>query len=143
MSRGVNKVILIGNLGGDPELKYTQNGHAVATFNVATTERRPDKDNNWTDHTEWHRVVTWRKLAETVGEYLKKGSQVYIEGRIQTRQWEDKDGVKRYQTEIVAQNLQMLGRRSDDDAPAAADNFPVEPEPDQESGGEESSELPF
>ena len=140
MSRGVNKVILIGNLGGDPELRYTPNGHAVATFNVATTERRPDKDSNWTDHTEWHRVVTWRKLAETVGEYLKKGSQVYIEGRIQTRQWEDKEGIKRYTTEIVAQNLQMLGRRSDD-ASAPADDFPAEP--DQESGGDESSDLPF
>ncbi len=142
MSRGVNKVILIGNLGGDPELRYTPNGHAVASFNIATTEGRKDKDGNWNDHTEWHRVVTWNKLAETAGEYLKKGSQVYIEGRIQTRQWEDKEGVKRYQTEIVAQNLQMLGRRSDG-APAATDDFPAEPEPDKESGGDESSDLPF
>ncbi len=140
MSRGVNKVILIGNLGQDPELKYTPNGHAVSTFSIATTEGRKDKDGNWNDHTEWHRVVTWNKTAETAGEYLKKGSQVYIEGRIQTRQWDDKEGVKRYTTEIVAQNLQMLGRRSDG-APAPTDDFPAEP--NQESSGDESSDLPF
>ena len=113
MARGVNKVFLIGNLGADPDLRYTPNGAAVASFSVATTEGRKDKDGNWKDHTEWHRVVTWNKLAETAGEYLKKGSQVYIEGRIQTRQWDDKEGVKRYTTEIVAQNLQILGRKTD------------------------------
>ena len=113
MARGVNKVFLIGNLGADPDLRYTPNGAAVASFSVATTEGRKDKDGNWKDHTEWHRVVTWNKLAETAGEYLKKGSQVYIEGRIQTREWDDKEGVKRYTTEIVAQNLQILGRKTD------------------------------
>ncbi len=142
MARGVNKAILIGNLGSDPELRYTPNGHAVATFNIATNERRPDKDGNFQDHTEWHKVVAWRKLAETVGEYLKKGSQVYIEGRIQTRKWEDKEGVTRYQTEIVAQNLQMLGgRRPEGSAEPGGEELTDEPPEDAAAEGD--SDLPF
>lgn len=140
MARGVNKVILIGNLGGDPELRYTPNGTAVASFSLATTEGRKDKDGNWNDHTEWHRIVAWSKLAETVGEYLKKGSQVYIEGRLQTRQWEDKEGVKRYTTEVVTQNLQMLGRRSEGSS-AAAPDFPDESA--EPKGEDENTDLPF
>ncbi len=111
MANGVNKVILIGNLGSDPELKYTPNGTAVATFSIATNERWKDKEGNFKDHTEWHRIVAWRKLAEIVGEYLKKGSQVYVEGRLRTRTWEDQNGMKRTSTEIVADSMQMLGRR--------------------------------
>jgi single-strand DNA-binding protein len=106
----VNKVILIGHLGADPEVKYTPSGVAVATFRVATTERWKDKNSGETqDRTEWHRIVAWRRLGEIVGEYLHKGRQVYIEGRLQTRSWQDQDGNKRWTTEIVAQNLQMLG----------------------------------
>lgn len=145
MSRGVNKAILIGNLGNDPELKYTPNGIAVASFSLATNERRQDKDGNYKDYTEWHRIVAWRKLAETVGEYLKKGSQVYIEGKIQTRQWEDQNGVKRYQTEIVAQNLQMLGRRPSD--ASAGDSVPESVNQESSSvrdkDDDEEDDLPF
>jgi single-strand DNA-binding protein len=106
----VNKVILIGHLGADPEVKYTPNGVAVANFRIATTERWKDKNSGETqDHTEWHRIVAWRRLGEICGEYLHKGRQVYIEGKLQTRSWEDQDGNKRWTTEIVAQNMQMLG----------------------------------
>ena len=93
MVQGVNKVILIGNLGADPELRYTPNGTAVADFRIATTERWKDKEGNSQDRTEWHRIVVWCKLAEVAGEYLKKGSQVYGEGRLRTRSWEDQNGV--------------------------------------------------
>jgi single-strand DNA-binding protein len=104
---GVNKAILLGHLGKDPEIRYTPNGTAVATFSLATTERYKDED-----RTEWHRVVAFGRLAEIIGEYLAKGRQVYIEGRIQTRDWEDRDGNKRYTTEIVANQMQMLGSPS-------------------------------
>jgi single-strand DNA-binding protein len=104
---GVNKAILLGHLGKDPEIRYSPNGMAVATFSLATTERYKDED-----RTEWHRVVAFGRLAEIIGEYLAKGRQVYIEGRIQTRDWEDRDGNKRYTTEIVAQQMQMLGSPS-------------------------------
>lgn len=106
---GVNKVILIGNLGADPEVRYTAGGTAMATFRLATTDQWTNKDGEKTDRTEWHRVVAWKRLGEICGEYLHKGSQVYIEGKLQTRSWEDRDGVKRYTTEIVAQAMQMLG----------------------------------
>jgi single-strand DNA-binding protein len=112
MARGVNKVILIGNLGKDPELRYTQNGTAVANFTLATTDSWT-KDGETQERTEWHTIVAWAKLAEICGQYLTKGRQVYIEGRIQTRKWEDRDGNTRYTTEIVAQNMQMLGSRGD------------------------------
>lgn len=103
----INKAILIGNLGADPEVRYTQNGAAVANFNIATTETWV-KDGNKEERTEWHRIVAFGKLGEICGEYLSKGSKVYIEGRIQTRQWDDKDGNKRYTTEIVARDMKML-----------------------------------
>jgi single-strand DNA-binding protein len=109
----VNKVILVGNVGRDPELRYTQGGQPVASFSIATNERFKDKDGNWKDRTEWHRIVAWGRLAEVCGEYLRKGSQVYVEGRIQTRDWEDKEGNKRQTTEIVILSMQMLGRRGD------------------------------
>ena len=107
----VNKVILIGNLGADPELKYTPNGAAVANLSLATIDTWKDNDGNKQERTEWHRVIVWKKLAEITAEYLKKGSKVYFEGRLQTRSWEDKDGVKRYTTEVVADNMVMLGQK--------------------------------
>jgi len=109
----VNKVILVGNLGKDPELRYTPSGAAVATFSLATTERYKDKDGNRQDKTEWHNIVVWRQLAEICGKYLHKGKQVYIEGKIQTRSYDDRDGNKRYITEIVADQMHMLGSRDD------------------------------
>lgn len=107
MSRSLNKVQLIGNLGKDPELKYTPSGVAVATFSIATSESWKDQDGNQQEKTEWHNIVAWRKLAEICGEYLKKGKKVYLEGKLQTRNYE-KDGIKRYVTEIVADQLIML-----------------------------------
>ena len=112
--KSVNKAILIGNLGKDPEVKYTPNGTAIAKFSLATNERYKDKEGNWQDRTEWHNVVAWQRLAEIVGEYCKKGGKVYIEGRIQTRSWDDKEtGQKKYMTEIVAQDLVLLGGRGE------------------------------
>ncbi len=108
MARGVNKVILIGNLGKDPEVRYTQGGTAVCNFSLATTERQK-KGDEWVDHTEWHNIVLFGKSAENANQYLKKGSTCYIEGRIQTRKWQDKEGKDRYTTEILAQNIQFLG----------------------------------
>ena len=107
---GVNKVILIGRLGKDPEMRYTPDGAAIANFTIATSEEWKDKKTvEKQERTEWHRIVAFRRLGEICGEYLSKGSQVYIEGRIQTRDWQDKDGNKRYTTEIVASQMQMLG----------------------------------
>ncbi len=106
---GVNKVILIGHLGADPEIRYTADGTAVATFRLATTRRWTNKDGERVDQTEWHRIVAWRRLGEICAQYLSKGKQVYIEGRLQTRSWEDRDGNKRWTTEIIADEMQMLG----------------------------------
>ncbi len=110
---GVNKVILVGNLGADPEIRYTADGTAVATFRIATSRRWTNKDGERVEQTEWHRIVAWRRLGEICAQYLSKGKQVYIEGRLQTRSWEGKDGNKRWTTEIIAENLQMLGRPGD------------------------------
>lgn len=104
----VNKVILIGRLGKDPEVRYTPDGTMVTNFNMATDEQRKDKNGEKIQKTEWHKIVTWGKLAEICGNYLVKGKLVFVEGRIQTRSWEDKEGVKRYTTEIIASNMQML-----------------------------------
>ena len=109
----VNKVILVGNLGKNPEVRYTQGGAAVANMTLATTERYTDKSGQKQEQTEWHRVVAFGKLAEICAQYLTKGRQVYFEGRIQTRQWQDQQGQKRYTTEIVATNMQMLGSRGE------------------------------
>lgn len=107
---GVNKAILVGNLGADPEVRYTASGTAVTSFNIATNERWNDRaTGEKQERTEWHRIVAWGKLGEICGEYLSKGKQVYIEGRIQTRSWDDRDGNKRYTTEIVAREMVMLG----------------------------------
>lgn len=104
----VNKAIIVGNLGADPELRYTQGGQPVCTLRIATNERWNDKEGNTQERTEWHRIVVWGRQAENCEKYLSKGRQVYVEGRIQTREWDDKDGNKRYSTEIVAQNVQFL-----------------------------------
>jgi single-strand DNA-binding protein len=118
MARGINKVILVGNLGRDPEVRYSPNGQAVANITLATSESWKDKTTgDKQEKTEWHRVVFFGKLAEIAGEYLKKGAQVYVEGRLQTRKWQDKDGADRYTTEIVANEMQMLGSRSGQGAP--------------------------
>ena len=114
MSKSVNKVILIGNLGKDPEVKFTPQGTAVAKLTLATEERSKDKDGNWNEKTEWHNVTLWSRLAEIAGEYLKKGGKVYIEGRLQTRSWDDKQtGQKKYMTEIIGQELVLLGAKTD------------------------------
>jgi len=110
----INKVILIGNLGADPEMRYTQNGTPVATFSLATTERRKGQDGQAQELTEWHRIVAWQRLAEICGEYLSKGSKVYIEGRLQTRKWKDNSGNDRYTTEIIAREMKMLSPRQND-----------------------------
>ena len=110
---GVNKVILVGNLGRDPEIRYTPDGTAVANFSIATSREWNDRNTGEKKkQTEWHRIVAFRRLAEICGEYLSKGSQIYIEGHLQTREWDDKEGNKRYTTEIVANQMQMLGSRS-------------------------------
>jgi single-strand DNA-binding protein len=110
MAKSVNKVILIGNLGKDPEVKYTPSGMAVANFTLATNERFKDKEGNWQDRTEWHSLVAFQRTAEIVGEYLKKGRSVYIEGKLQTRSWDDKEsGQKKYRTEILVNDLVLLG----------------------------------
>jgi single-strand DNA-binding protein len=112
--KSVNKVTLLGNLGKDPEVKYTPQGTAVAKLALATNERYKDKEGQWQDRTEWHNVVLWQRLAEIAGEYLKKGSKVYIEGKLQTRSWEDKQtNQKRYMTEVVANDLVLLGGRGE------------------------------
>lgn len=112
MARGVNKVILIGNLGRDPEVRYSPNGQAIATVTLATSESWKDKNSGEKqERTEWHRVVFFGRLAEIAGEYLKKGRSVYVEGRLKTRKWQDKDGVEKYTTEIIADQMQMLGGR--------------------------------
>ncbi len=112
MARGINKVILVGNLGKDPEIRYSASGAAIANITIATSDNWKDKQTGEKqERTEWHRVVFFNRLAEVVGEYLKKGSQVYVEGRLQTRKWQDKEGQDRYTTEIVASEMQMLGSR--------------------------------
>ncbi len=114
MAKSVNKVILVGNLGKDPEVKYTPSGVPVAKFSLATNERFKDKSGEWQDRTEWHNIVAWQRLAEIVGEYVKKGSKIYIEGRLQTSSWEDKQsGEKKYRTEVVANDLVLLSGRGE------------------------------
>lgn len=135
--RGINKVILIGNLGSDPELRYTASGTAVARFSVATTETYNDRDGNRQEQTEWHRIVAWRKLAEICGQYLSKGKQVYIEGRLRTTSYE-KDGIKRYTTEIEAREMLMLGAPGD--RPSSQEFEPPFPPPE---GRIPEDDIPF
>ena len=142
---GVNKVILVGHLGRDPELRYTQSGQAVANFSLATTESYGKRDGGREERTEWHRIVAWGRLAEICAEYLSKGRQVYIEGRIQTREWEDREGEKRRTTEIVARDMQMLGRRGET---VSTDESPGEPAEDAGTTGDSNTpqaddDIPF
>lgn len=140
---GVNKVILVGNLGKDPEVRYLQTGNAVCNLRLATTERRKDGENGWKDHTEWHEVVTWGKTAENVGQYCAKGKQLYIEGRLQTRQYKDKDGNERYKTEVVAENVQFLGGKGEGGARAPASSSTETGAPAATGDGFVEEKLPF
>lgn len=147
---GVNKVILIGNLGKDPELRYTPGGQPVASFSLATTERWNDKNGQRQDRTEWHNIVVWGKLAELVNQYLKKGRSAYVEGKITTRSWDDRDGVKKYRTEIVASQVQFLSAAGsgagNDSGPSVVDqNIPgFDMAPIEPNGGVSVDEdLPF
>ena len=147
----VNKVILVGNLGKDPELRYTGSGTAVCNFSLATTENYKDRDGNKQEKTEWHNIVIWRQLAEIAGKYLTKGKQVYLEGKIQTRSYDDRDGNKRYITEIVADQMQMLGRAGDDSGQRSQSHTPRRESGSQgQYGGgtgdyqfNDDSEIPF
>ena len=139
----VNKVILIGNLGRDPETRYMPNGEAVANITVATTETWKDKaSGEKQEKTEWHRVTFYRRLAEIVGEYLRKGSQVYIEGRLETRKWQDKEGKDRYTTEIIADRMQMLGSRSGQGDPSGRERSGEAREPVPAGEGKSEAKKP-
>jgi len=140
----INKVILVGNLGRDPEIRYTPSGMAVANFSIATTEKWKDKQSGeMQERTEWHRIVAWGRLGEICGEYLAKGRQVYIEGKLQTRQWE-KDGVTRYTTEVVASEMKMLGSKTQGDGYRPADS-PQVPEYSGPPlpGTQDDDDIPF
>ena len=140
--KSLNKVTLIGNLGKDPELSYTPSGVAVAKFSVATGEKWKDQEGNLQEHTEWHNIVAWRKLAEICGQYLKKGSKVYLEGKLQTRSWDDKNtGVKRYTTEVIADDLIMLDSKGG--GGGAANTVESAPAVSSETHSSEKDDLPF
>lgn len=155
----VNKVILVGNVGKDPDVRYLDNNVAVANFPIATTERGFTGRDGQTipERTEWHNIVVWRGLAQVVEKYVKKGTQIFIEGKIRTRSYDDKDGIKRYITEIFADNIQLLGRKSDNPASSGADNGfqqpsgqPASSQPsatetgnDDFLGGDDTDDLPF
>ena len=138
----VNKVILVGNLGRDPEVRSTTSGQTVANFSLATNRRWRDKDGNRQEQTEWHNIVVWGRQAEVAGQYLTKGRQIYIEGRLQTRSWDDRQsGEKKYRTEVVCENFQMLGQRGD-----GQDGGGGEPAPEPPAGfdaGAEDDDIPF
>ena len=134
MSSGVNTVILIGHLGKDPEVRYVANGKAVCTLRLAMSERRKDGDNGWKDHTEWMDVVCWDKTAENAGQYLAKGRQVYVEGRLQTREYKDKDGNDRHRTEVVASQVLFLGGNPNGEAKPTATGGPQTPRAASASG---------
>ena len=153
MARGVNKVILVGNLGKDPEVRYMPSGGAVTNVTLAPSEQWKDKQSGEKrENTEWHRIVFFGRLAEIAGEYLKKGSQIYVEGRLQTRKWQGQDGVDKYTTEIVANEMQMLGGRSgaggggsySNDMPETA-SAPTSKEPAMSTGGADDfdDDIPF
>lgn len=145
----VNKVILIGNLGADPETRYLPSGDAVTNIRIATTETWKDKSGEKQEHTEWHRVAFFGRLAEIAGEYLKKGSPVYVEGRLQTRKWQDKDGQERYTTEIRADRMQLLGGRGGGTEPMSREPAPASEasgKPPGKKGGafdEMDDDIPF
>ena len=139
----VNKVILVGNVGKDPEVRHLESGASVAAFPLATTERYKDKNGSLQDQTEWHNIICWRNLADLAEKYINKGSQIYIEGKIRTRNWTDQTGAKRYTTEIVADNIRLLGKR--EGSPAAENsNFtaaPAQPQQTQQAPQAQSSPM--
>ena len=149
MPKSVNKVILVGNVGQDPEVKYTPSGVPVAKFSLATNERFKDKSGEFQERTEWHNVIAWQRLAEIVGEYLSKGSKVYVEGKLQTSSWEDKQsGQRKYRTEIVARDLVLLGSRESSggghETPAPNAQAAIEMEPAYAgSAGITDEDIPF
>lgn len=144
---GVNKVILVGNLGKDPEVRHLENGTAVANFPIATSESYKDREGNRVDQTEWHNVVVWRKLAEIAESYLKKGSQIYLEGKLRTRSWDDPQGNKRYTTEVVADTFTMLGKREDANGSQGGGNYQAPSTPQNNAAAnntvQEEDDLPF
>ena len=143
MARGINEVILIGNLGRDPEVRYAANGSAVANVTMATSESWKDKNTGEKqERTEWHRVVFFGRLAEIASEYLKKGSQIFVEGRLQTRKWQDKDGNDRWSTEVIANEMQMLGGRPGSGAPAQS-SAAAAPAGPPSGSGEFDDDIPF
>lgn len=143
MPKSVNKAILVGNVGKDPEIKYTPSGVAVAKFTVATNESFKDKSGEWQSRTEWHNVVAWERLAEIVGEYVHKGTKIYVEGKLQTSSWEDRNGDKKYRTEIVARDLVLLVSRDTVPEPNHQD-AEDEKEPTHSISGESTEEsIPF
>lgn len=144
MPKSVNKVILIGNVGKDPEVKYTPSGVALAKFSLATNEKFKDKSGEWQERTEWHNVLAWQRLAEVVGEYVQKGTKLFIEGRLQTSSWEDRNsGEKKYRVEIVARDIVLLGARDADSDPGR-DQAEEEREPVHAGAGEiTDQDIPF
>ncbi len=147
MSRGtINKVIIIGRLGKDPDMRYAPSGTAIASFSVATNHSVKDAEGSWNEQTEWHNIKTFGRQAEFVGEYLKKGRQVFLEGRLQTSSWEDQGGQKKYRTEIIASNVQFIGSKSDSDsteAPPAKETNEPAPDDQVSAPPAEEDDLPF
>src|SRR5579859_3369906 len=146
MPKSVNKVILVGNVGKDPEVKYSPAGTPIAKFSLATNERFKDRNDEWQERTEWHSIVAWQRLAEIVGEYVSKGSKLYVEGKIQTSNWEDRhSGEKKYRTEIVARDLVLLGSRDDRNGckPSATHSAEETESGEAESSKIVDSEIPF
>tara|TARA_A100000171_G_scaffold24058_1_gene22373 strand:+ start:1497 stop:1934 length:438 start_codon:yes stop_codon:yes gene_type:complete len=143
---GVNKVILVGNLGKDPEVRHLESGRAVANFSLATSETYKNKQGERVTTTEWHNIVLWSPLAEIAEKFLKKGSQVYIEGKLTTRSWDDQDGNKRYTTEVVGNNLTMLGTKSDNEGGGGSSSYSPSSEKSSEISSipeDDSDDLPF
>ena len=145
MARSVNKAILVGHVGKDPDIQYTPSGKPVAKFSLATNERFKTRDGEWEERTSWHNIVAWQRLAEIVGDFVKAGSRVYLEGRLETSSWEDKQsGETKYRTEIIARDLVLLDARKNGDTASGSHHFPSE---DHDRGHEEStvndSDIPF
>ncbi len=140
---GLNKVMLIGNLGSDPEMRFTASGSAVANFSIACSRSYTDREGQRQEVTEWVRIVAWQRLAELAGQYLQKGRSVYVEGRLQTRQWQDREGNNRYTTEVVANDIQFLGGRGGGDFGGGGGGGGWQDGPDNFGGGPDASDLPF
>ncbi len=141
MARSLNKVMLIGNLGRDPELRSTASGTHVATFGIATNRRFKGQDGEWQDDTQWHNIVVWGNQAEFITNYAKKGSKIFVEGRLQHRSWEDQNGQKRYTTEVVSENIFLLDPPPE--GAARGEAIPPPPEPSDEPAGPEEDDVPF